>query len=118
VRAIFFARSLGKPDVTFNFAHPEPYTIEDICRVMADVGGYAKPKLTLPMPLMLLAAQFFEIAGKAGLKTPINRDRVMKLVRSTNIACKTLNEMGYKFETDLKQSFVRWRDEAPAGEFV
>ena len=59
---------------------PSPAVHDRSLPVMADVGGYAKPKLTLPMPLMLLTN--FWIAGKAGGKNTINRDRVMKLVRS------------------------------------
>jgi hypothetical protein len=53
-----------------------------------------------------------------GMKTSVNRARVLKLVRSTNIVPKRLLELGYVFETDLLSGLARWKAESGNGEFV
>lgn len=118
VRSIEFVRDLGLDEVTYNFAYPERYTTEDICRAFHDIAGYAMPKAVAPLPLMMGAGLGFEALGKVGLKTSMNRARVLKLVNSTNIVPRVLPDLGYGYETDLKESLRRWKAESPSGEFV
>ena len=118
VRSMLFVRDRPETEVTYNFAYPERYTIKDICRAMSSEAGYAMPRLLVPMWVMTLAGFGFEVLGKFGLKTSINRARMRKLTLSTNIVPKRLQELGYVFETDLRQGVAAWRRDAPAGEFV
>jgi len=116
VRAILFARDLGRREFTFNFSLPERATTEAICDAFVDVAGVARPKWTLPLAAMLAAAFGFEILSKLGLRTSINRDRIHKLVRSTNVVPTALGEAGYAFETDLRGALGRWK-QASGGTF-
>ncbi len=118
VRSIEFVRDLGLDEVTYNFAYPERYTTEDICRAFHEVAGYAMPKAVAPLPLMMGAGLGFEALGKVGLRTSMNRARVLKLVNSTNVVPRVLPDLGYGYETDLRESLRRWKAESPSGEFV
>lgn len=108
-----FAFALGRPerDITFNFAYPEESTTEDIVRTFAQVAGFSARVPTVPLGVLMMAAGAFEAAAAMGLKTPIHRERVMKLVRSTRIAPGWLVAAGYAFNTDLRGALESWRDE-------
>jgi nucleoside-diphosphate-sugar epimerase len=86
-------------------------TTADIVRVFGETAGFRAWSPTAPLPLLLAAAWIFERAAAMGLKTPIHRERVMKLVRSTRIAPVWLLENGYPFASDLKRALESWRDE-------
>jgi nucleoside-diphosphate-sugar epimerase len=108
-----FAFALARPEreITFNFAYPDESTTEDIVRVFSEVAGFRAQVPTVPLGLLLFAASGFELAAAMGLKTPIHRERVMKLVRSTRITPAWLNGAGYAFATDLRKALESWRDE-------
>jgi len=109
--AIAFA--LTKPDreITFNYAYPDESTTQDIVRAFADTAGFKARPMVAPIGLLLAAAGVFELGAAVGLKTPIHRERVMKLVRSTRIAPTWLTQNGYRFGTDLRRALEQWRDE-------
>ena len=86
VSAIAFALSRPEREITFNYAYPQESTAEDIVRTFGEVAGFRTKVPTVPLGLLLAAAGVFEAAAAVGLKTPIHRARVMKLVRSTRIA--------------------------------
>ncbi len=118
VRSIGFVRDLGREETTYNLAYPARYTTRDICAAFAAVAGYRMPRLIVPMWLMLLGGLAFEVLAAIGMKTSVNRGRVMKLFRSTNIVPSVLTQLGYSFETDLEEGLRRWKTESPSGEFV
>jgi len=118
VRSMLFVRDLGAPEVTYNCAYPERYTSEDICNAFHDVAGYARPSFTVPIGGMLAAGRIFEGLASLGVRTSVNRARVLKLVMSTNIIPKRLPELGYSFETTLKSGLERWKAASENGEFV
>jgi GlcNAc-P-P-Und epimerase len=118
IRSILFARDLHLDQFTFNAAYPHPYSLEDICSGLSRVGMFQKPKLTIPLSVMLAVGYAFEVIAAVGLRTSINRGRMHKLVRSTNIVPQRLLQSGYRFETDLYESLMQWRYEAPDGKFV
>jgi nucleoside-diphosphate-sugar epimerase len=118
LRAMAFMHARNNGVALFNFCYDHDYTVEEICRDFAEVGGLPAPRGTVPLGLMLAAARAFELLDALGLKNDINRERIMKLVRSTNIEPAALKQTGYSYETDLVEALRRWRDTAPAGEFV
>ena len=118
VRTMLFARDLGHPELTYNYAYPDRYTSQDICEAFHEVAGYAKPGITVPLSVMLAGGIVFEGLAALGMKTSVNRARVLKLVKSTNIVPKRLLELGYSFETDLRSGLMRWKAESENGEFV
>jgi nucleoside-diphosphate-sugar epimerase len=110
---------LARPerDITYNFAHAERYTSADICAAFHDVAGYKKSSPVVPLAPMLAAAWGFEMLGKVGFKTSINRPRIMKLNQSTNVIPKVLTEFGFPYRFDLKESLIRWRSMSATGAF-
>jgi len=112
VRSILFMRDLRQDEVTYNFAYPQRSTTEDICVAFHQVAGFKRPLFVIPLWLMLCGSFAFEVLAKLGLRTSINRSRILKLVHSTNIMPTKLLEAGYVFETDLKEGLLRWQKES------
>ncbi len=56
--------------------------------------------------------------AKMGLKTTINRARVLKLVRSNNIVPKRLTEAGFAYSYDLNSSLADWQKNSSNGRFI
>lgn len=117
IAAIAFALARPEREITFNYAYPRESTAEDIVQAFAEVAGFRSRVPTVPLGLLLAAAGAFEAASVVGLKTPIHRERVMKLVRSTRVAPGWLVRNGYAFSTDLRSALTQWRDET-GGRFV
>ncbi len=112
-----FALSRDEPELTYNFAFPEASTTQDIVESFHSVAGFPRPLGVVPLPLLLAAAYGFEALAKIGLKTPIHRDRVRKLVNSTAVTPQWLLDQGYAFNRDLKVALGEWKDET-GGKFT
>jgi nucleoside-diphosphate-sugar epimerase len=108
VRSIEWVRNGDELEVTYNFAYPERPTIEQIATTIAAADGSHQPLGRIPLTPMLVAATAFEGLGKVGLKSGINRARIQKLVRSTNIYPGYLVEHGYPFGTDVRSGIRSW----------
>jgi len=117
VRSFRFMLNRPEQTIIYNFAHQERFTSEDICAAYVRVAGYRRPTLVMPIALMRLIGVMFELAGKFGLKTSINRARIMKLYRSTNIVPRILQEMGFNYRFDLDASLRDWMKMSPEGQF-
>jgi GlcNAc-P-P-Und epimerase len=109
--------ALKKRRVVYNFAYPEPSTIEDICGSFAKVAGYREPKLTLPLPLMRSVGIIFEVINKLGIRNSINRSRIAKLYNSTNVVPTRLNNLGFRDWSTLPEGLQHWRSMSLSGEF-
>lgn len=112
VNSMEFAREMGRREFTYNFAYPARTTSEQICDAFVSVAHFGEPKIVVPLPLMLLAGFGFEVLAKLGLKTSVNRQRVWKLVRSTNILPTALQAAGYTYRTDLTAALEDWKKES------
>jgi nucleoside-diphosphate-sugar epimerase len=97
---------------TYNFCHYQRYTIAEICQSFSRVAGYQPTKIVVPLGPMLLIGRVFEVMAMAGLKTSINRSRVMKLVRSNNIVAKRLLESGFQHNFDLDAALADWKKDS------
>lgn len=109
VRSILFMTARDQREITYNIAYPNPYTINDICDAFCDVAGFRRPFVVVPLGLMLLGGLFFEILSGLGLKSSINRARVLKLVHSTNVFPEVLLATDYQIETDLREGLRQWQ---------
>lgn len=107
---IEFALGLDRPSYLYNFCYPERTTIEDICHTFQQVAGFGLPWGTMPYGLMRLAAQPFELLQAVGVRTGIHRERIDKLVRSTNVVPRALLGSGYEFRTNLVSALTGWRE--------
>jgi len=117
VMSLQFMLKQNQPFMVYNFCHQERFTSEDICASFTRVAGFPPAKRVVPLRLMLWCAWGFEILGKLGLKTSINRARVLKLNRSTNIIPKQLAELNYSYKYDLDASLRDWQGMSPSGKF-
>ncbi len=118
VSSMLFMAAKSEGVTIYNFCYPERYTSADICDAFCHVAGYSSPRLVAPIQLMLLGGLGFEILGKLGLKTKVNRDRVKKLFHSTNIVPKRLQEAGFRHAYDRRASLSDWRGGSQRREFV
>lgn len=112
-----FALSQTQSRIIFNFAYPEQSTMEDIVQAFARVCGFKRHHATVPVGPIYALAGLFELADRLGLRNPIHRQRVLKLVNSTKVEPGWLRASGYAFETDIERALIAWRDET-AGAFV
>lgn len=114
-----FRFMLARPErlLLYNFAHPTHHTIEDINRAFCKVAGYASTSAVIPLAPMMLAASGFEVLARLGLRTSINRERIQKLVRSTNIVPQRLTDFAFPFQYTLETSLERWRELSANGDF-
>ncbi|AEQ53110.1 NAD-dependent epimerase/dehydratase family protein [Pelagibacterium halotolerans] len=117
VASFGFGLERNETHLIYNFAHMERYTSEDICDAFTDVADYGKVTLVVPMQLMMLGGLAFEVLGKLGLRTSINRPRIKKLYKSTNIVPQKLKDMGFGYRYDLKQSLERWLEMSGGAQF-
>ena len=106
-----FALARGPGATTYNFAFPTPSTTQDIVETFGRVAGLPGALGTAPLPLLLAAAAVFEAASVAGVKSPIHRDRVRKLVNSTAVTPRWLLDNGYAFTYNLELSLAAWMAE-------
>jgi nucleoside-diphosphate-sugar epimerase len=115
--AIDFALARDEGYILFNFAYPDFSSTEDIVATLKTVSGFTYSPPTVPLPLLMAAARMFEIAALFGLKTWINRERVLKLVNSTKVRPQWLIDHGYPFRSNLESALTDWKAETN-GAFV
>jgi len=94
---------------------PEPYTLERSARHSMRWGP-PEAEGTLPTSVMKAGVLPFEVLSAIGIRNPICRARVDKLVHSTYIVPGRLLADGYSFETDLDEALrAGLRRRRPAG---
>lgn len=111
IRTLEFAIARQDREILFNFAFPDESTTQDIVATFSQVMNRPFRPAAAPLPVLLLAARLFEAANAMGARTPIHRERVMKLVRSTRVAPQWLMDQSYGFELDLVSSLKSWAQE-------
>lgn len=111
--AIAFACARTEPYILFNFAYPDFSSTEEIVGAFKRISGFTHSPPTVPLPVLMGAACVFEVAAKVGVRTPIHRERVLKLVNSTKVWPGWLKENGYAFRSNLESALTAWRDESP-----
>lgn len=100
----------NEPVVRFIYAYPERTTTETINRAFAEAAGFREPRLVAPGWLIESAAIGFELLHRLGLRTSINRERVRKLIHSTNIYPRELERRGWRFRRPLSEALRRWKE--------
>jgi len=99
------------------FSHVTGYTLEQICDGFAKVARYEQVKSTLPLRLMLAVGRCCEWLAVIGIKTPVNRERIFKLVHASHVYPRRLIEAGFQYEYDLEGSLADWLKDSGGGEF-
>ncbi|MDF0578892.1 NAD-dependent epimerase/dehydratase family protein [Bradyrhizobium yuanmingense] len=108
--AIEFARSSPERFVLFNACYPDRYTIEDIVTAFRSTSFPNAREFLIPEPAVKAAAGILKPFSALGLG--IHPDRVMKLVRSTDIVPGWLQSKGQAQLGQLQSALLRWRDES------
>ena len=106
LEAIAFAEGLGQRYVLFNACYPDRYTLEQIIEALKN-GHFAKAKtFMVPAFVVLSAAKVFSFTSAFGLG--IHPDRVLKLMRSTDVVPGWLEAQGHAPRGKLPSAFARW----------
>lgn len=117
INSFAFALTHSDQEITYNFAHYERYTAQDIADAFSETGGYKYATQVIPLKLMLVAGWFFEVLNIAGFKNSINRARVLKLNQSTNIFPQRLVDLGFQYAFDLRTSLQDWKEDSQNDDF-
>lgn len=107
VNALLFAKTQPDRDVLFNGCYPDRYTIRQIVETMRQVQFGAARTVGFPRAPLMLAAALLRPLSKAGLG--IYPDRILKLVRSTDIVPDWLTERGLAATGQLAAGIARWK---------
>lgn len=114
ISAIAFAESQHKRYILFNGCYPDRYTLEQIIETLK-AGHFQKAKtFTVPAFVVLSAARVFSLTSVLGLG--IHPDRVLKLMRSTDVVPGWLESEGHAIRGRLPSALARWR-QATDGRF-
>lgn len=110
--AIEFAGSVSQRFVLFNGAYPQRYTLEQIVRSLIE-NHFPKARTVLfPKAFVLLAVRILSVLD--AFHMGIHPDRVMKLVRSTDVYPAWLVSQGLEYPNAIEKAFTRWSDESKA----
>lgn len=112
--AIEFARHNVDTVVTFNGAYPQRYSIEQIVDAFKVYFPSAR-ELMIPYPIVASLARVLGVMDF--LHLGVHPDRVMKLVRSTDISPSWLLQQGWTFPGTLADGLEKWQRES-GGSFV
>lgn len=108
--AVEFARNRPEPFILFNGAYPQRYTLEQIVGKLID-GHFPKARTMLfPKAIVLIAARMLQILDVFHIG--IHPDRVLKLVRSTDVYPAWLVSHGKSYPDAIENAFGRWADES------
>ncbi|MBB4145962.1 NAD-dependent epimerase/dehydratase family protein [Rhizobium rhizoryzae] len=114
IDAIAFAESQSARYILFNGCYPDRYTLEQIIEALR-TGHFHKAKtFTVPAFIVLGAARIFGLTSVLGLG--IHPDRVLKLMRSTDVVPGWLEAQGQGTRGKLPSAFARWQT-ATGGRF-
>ncbi|MCA0255838.1 MAG: NAD-dependent epimerase/dehydratase family protein [Proteobacteria bacterium] len=105
-----FALSLPDATITYNAAYPERYTLEQIIDLF--IGQHFPAAKTYMIPRAVVVGIAATLKHLGGSKIGIHPDRVMKLVRSTDVYPGVLTARGFTFPHNLKGGLQRWSDES------
>jgi nucleoside-diphosphate-sugar epimerase len=108
ISTMMFALEFPQTSILYNFAYPEQSTISEIVRAFERSAGRRFPAPTLPLGVMMFAARIFETLDRAGIRNPVHRQRIQRLVQSTAVQPAWLIDVGYQFKTNLDEAIRHW----------
>jgi nucleoside-diphosphate-sugar epimerase len=106
--AIMFARSAPDRFVLFNACYPDRYTLEEIVEAFRDKHFARVKTFDIPLGLVMTAARMLRPISALGLG--IHPERVMKLVRSTDVAPDWLESHDASMRGKIASALDRWAE--------
>jgi len=102
------------PVLLLNFTMDPPPTMEQMVEAIRKVIGSTRRPLSLPASVLLAASYPLSAVERVfGVKLPVNRVRVRKLIRSNNIWAEQLRVLGYPYRYTLESAFEDWKQDLP-----
>lgn len=93
----------------YNFCYPEKITIKDVVQSFKKALGYKAPEIVLPYPLITVSAAIASLIPLPFIKKMgVVPERIIKLVKSTNISSQKLINSGFKFDYSLQEAIKDW----------
>lgn len=108
--AFDYALSLNQRSILFNGCYPDRYTLEQIIETFRQEQFGTSRTFMVPKSAVVAAAKALKPISAAGLG--IHPDRVMKLIRSTDILPSWLEENGMAVKGKLPSAIRRWYAES------
>lgn len=108
LEAIMFARSTQDRFVLFNACYPDRYTLEEIVEAFRAKHFPRAKTFEIPLGLVMAGAQVLRPMSAMGLG--IHPERVMKLVRSTDIAPGWLENHNASTRGRIASALDRWAE--------
>ncbi len=104
----------------FNMCYPDPHTIEEIVHTISRVTGVSANIPLIPSWVLKAAAAGVYGTGRLfGKKIMgIHPDRVKKLMISTNISGKKLQDAGYQLYYSLEEAIADWYNDNEKKELI
>lgn len=109
LEAIDFARGQGQRFILFNGAYPQRYRLHQLVGTLRDRYFPSARLIDLPLPFVIFAARALAALGASNIG--FHPDRVLKLIRSTDVVPAWLTSQGFSFPYVLEQAFDRWAEE-------
>ncbi len=93
----------------YNFCYPEKMTIEHIVNTIKQTFGYTAPDMVLPLWSINAGAALMRAIPLSVIENMrLHPERIVKLVRSTNISARRLVDAGFQFEYPLRKALLDW----------
>jgi len=108
LEAVMFARNAPDRFVLFNACYPDRYTLEEIVETFRAEHFPKAKTFEIPLGLVMAGAQALRPISALGLG--IHPERVMKLVRSTDIAPGWLENHNASTRGRIASAFDRWAE--------
>lgn len=108
--AIEFARNSAPRYVLFNGAYPQRYTIEQIVNAFISKHFPKTQVMNVPQWILISAAKMLSVVDFFNLG--IHPERVLKLIRSTDVYPQWLIENGKEFPNALEEALDKWGRES------
>ena len=108
-----FMEQFAEPVALYNFAYPEPPTIEEVCEAWSEAAGLPRPLMNIPASILIYAGAALDWAGVHAF----DPERVRKLMASTNVRGSELFDRGFRFDFDLIKGLEDWVDAVSVREF-
>lgn len=107
VGSLLYAQSLDEKYILFNGAYPDRYTIEQIVKTMKSVAFPQSREYMIPKWFVMMVAKALSPFSALGLG--IHPDRVLKLIRSTDVVPDWLSSQQGALQTNaLASAIERW----------
>lgn len=112
VKFIYEATDRSQGEYLYNFCYPEKVTIKEIVKTFKKALGYKAPEFVIPFRIITTGAAVVNTVPLPFVKKMgLVPERIIKLVKSTNISSQKLISSGFTFGFTLEEALKDWAKE-------